>query len=70
MSENENLTRVVIVFISSLTHTLKKENRKGSPVSFLLHFEPFRAILFSKEIAICIDPQIPIAQRKIYRLKH
>ena len=70
MSENEkNLTCVVIVFISSLAHTLKKENRKGHAVSFLLQAKPFYAILFPKEIAISIDPQTPITQRKIYRLK-
>ena len=48
---------------------LRRENRKGDPVSFLLHAKPFHAILFSKEIVICSNPQIPIAQRKIYRLK-
>jgi len=54
-----------LLFDSNRVPLIEMEIPKNYPVSFLLHAEPFRAILFSKEIVAWT----PIVQRKIYRLK-
>ncbi len=59
-----------LLFDSNRVPLIEMGIPKNYPVSFLLHAEPFCAILLSKEIAICITPQKTIAQRKTYRPKN